>query len=129
MGVLGKSGIAIMVGTPVIGSALNAIQETEWGKGSDAELTGFSKMIYGFGVFMNGLSKGFSLNPVFGKMKLMTVGGSISHIGTDAENVLKGGWWSSTILGGSMVAVDRLIAMAVKAAVKSPIGGFYLTGR
>ncbi len=127
LGVLGKAVLTILVGAPLVGSSLQAADRAV---NAAKTATVFGAIHRGFATFMNGLTKGYGMKEYFGTITLedKETGGAISF-STAAVNIPKNVWWGSTAVGAIMFLEDRVIAYMTGAAVKSPIGGFYLTGR
>lgn len=127
LGVLGKGGVTLLVGAPLIGSALQA---GERAVNAAKTATIFGALYRGFATFLNGLTKGYGFKEYFGTITVedKETGGAISMT-TAATNIPKNVWWGTTGVGALMFVEDRIVAYLTKAAVKSPIGGFYLTGR
>ena len=117
-----------MAGAPLIGSGISAADRGFQAHKAGASLLG--SLQTGFATFMNGLTKGFGMKEYYDKVLVAKADGTGSFLmESHAINVPENVWWGSTFAGGVMFAMDRTIAWFTKAAVKSPIGGFYLTGR
>ncbi|MCK4393437.1 hypothetical protein KAX17_11080 [Candidatus Bipolaricaulota bacterium] len=124
MGVLGKAGVAVMALPPIAGSALGAIEHV-WDM-ENIPIVG--KIQIGFATWLNGLAHGFGMSLPYGTLTVKDVNGTARLISVTVANVPKNLWWTTTGLGAIMIAQDRIIAWAMKRAVKLPGTNIVLTG-
>ena len=118
-----------MAGAPLMGAGAEAISGATQRTMSGHTPSVGARVFVGFGRFINSIAKGFGFKEPYGTIQVADDAGNMFNISVQAGNTPENVWWTTTFLGGFMVAIDRTIATLVKAAVKSPIGGFYLTGR
>lgn len=119
----------IMGVAPLAGSAIAALERSTHPRTGALNLTIPGKIMVFWGTFMNSLAKGFSLKEPYVNLDLHDITGAPISVSVHTTNIPDGLWWTTTITGGLMLAMDRIVALVTQSAVKSPIGGFYVTGR
>lgn len=124
MGVLGKAGVMVMAIPPLAGSGIDALA-----RAVDLEkVSVMGRFQTGFAVFINDLAEGYGFKQPYGNILVKSEAGGAVNVNTAAINIPKGVWISTTLIGGLMVAQDRLVAFLLKRPVKIPGTNMVLTG-
>lgn len=124
MGILGKGGVVVMAIPPLVGSAANAAQTAI--DRPDIRMAG--RFNIAFSSFINGLARGYGIKEPFGVITVKTELGAPVSVNVVAGNIPKGVWITTTLIGGLMVAQDRVLAFVLKRPVKVPGTNIVLTG-
>src|SRR5439155_26442754 len=91
LGLVGKTGVGIVGGAPLVGSALDAADVAFRGmRQYNAGLVGGAKV--GFWTFINGISKGFGGGDIVNLVDVTTTDGKTIQLST-ASGVPSGAWW------------------------------------
>lgn len=124
MGILGKAGVVVMAIPPLVGSGVNAVM-----RAVDIEqVSVMGRFQVGFSVFINSLAEGYGFKQPYGNIIVKSEAGGSVSVNTDAINIPKGVWISTTLIGGLMLAQDRIVSFLLKRPVKIPGTNMVLTG-
>lgn len=125
IGVLGKAGVVIMAIPPLVGSSVNAVARAVDVK----NVSVMGRFQTAFSVFINSMAEGYGFKQPYGNIIVAKEDGTGSTtVNTAALNVPRGVWLSTTLIGGLMLAQDRIIAFLLKRPVKIPGTNLTLTG-
>ena len=109
MGLIGKSGIAIAGGVPIVQAAIDASQP--WLNTAYATMGVSEKLTHTVANFANSMSVGFGLGAVYPSSTV--VGGIL--LGTNVF-APAGGWVKTTTVGISLVVIDGIIGVITRIA-------------
>ena len=124
MGVLGKAGVMVMALPPLVGSGVDAIM-----RGVDVEkISVMGRFSTAFAVFINNLAEGYGFEQPYGNITVKSEVGGAVLVNTRSINIPQGVWIKTTIIGGLMLAQDRIVAFLLKRPVKIPGTNMFLTG-
>jgi len=130
LGLVGKTGVGLMAGAPLLGSALEAatIATTQM---RQQNLGLFGTAQIGFWRFINGLSNGFGGGAVMDTVHVGKQDGTIVQINVQSS-IPSGAWYKTLVPGGILVALDIGISYLSRKLAKVNSGvrflGTKLTG-
>ena len=130
LGLVGKTGVGVMGGAPLVGSALDAGSKA-LSQMKALRLSLMSTANVAFWEFLNGLSVGFGGGKLTSSAPAFNQDGEFLQVNVDT-GVPSGAWWKTTFVGGLLVAFDIGISWAARKLAKVNSGvrflGSKLTG-
>lgn len=124
LGLVGKTGVGIMGGAPLVGSGLDAA-ETAIALMRQNQIGLISTAKYTFWRFINGVSVGFGGGQVMNNVLLYKQDGSAMTVSAQSA-VPPGSWFKTTVAGGILVAFDIGISWASRKVAKVNSGVRFL---